>query len=501
VKAFNRLKIGSKLGIAFLIVAVDIAMVALVGLGGMRAINKSVTALYQDRTVAIESLALASTAFFQLDEDASRLVLNPAQREHLQIDVTAWMSTVEQQMTLYRATNLVPDEQEELARFEPAWAAHRAAMQAILGAVRSGDTASARALLDQGTTHDNAASATRSLQRLIQINDRVARAMINRAEATFWLSAVLMLVMGVTGLLLALALRTLLTRALVGPLEAAAAAATRIADGDLNQRLDVASDDEMGKMTAAFMHMVAYLRETAAVAERIAQGDLQAGVAPRSERDLLGNAFAHMTHYLREMAEQANCIAQGDLSVAVTPRSPDDRLGQAFAQMLAYLRRMADVAERIAQGDLATTVTPQSGADVLGHASLRMTAYLQEMALVAQGIARGELRTQVTTRSQADLLGGSFLSMMTYLNHMSTVAEQIAQGNLNAPLRPKSRDDDLGQALVRVTDYLRRMAAAAERLADGDYRSPILPASRTDTLGAALLRLQAGLRPGQIGRR
>jgi nitrogen fixation/metabolism regulation signal transduction histidine kinase len=493
VKAFNRLKISSKLGVAFLIVAIDITIVALVGLGGMRAINRSVTAIYTDRTAAIESLGLASTAFFQLDEDANRLIMYPEQRDQLQLDVMAWMSTVEQQLALYRATYLVPDEQEELTRFEPAWAAHRAAVLAVLEAVRSGDTAAARTLLAQGTTHDSAASATTSLQRLIEINDRVAREMINRAEATFWLAAWLMLVVGVTGLLLALALRALLTRALVGPLAATAAAAARIADGDLDQHLKITSDDEMGTMTGAFMRMVAYLREMAEVAERIAQGDLQATVVPRSERDVLGNAFSHMTHYLREMAEQANCIAQGDLSIAVRPRSSGDLLGNAFMEMLAYLRRMADVAERIAQGDLATNVTPQSGADVLGHASLRMTAYLQEMALVAQGIARGELRTQVAIRSQADLLGNSFLGMMTYLNHMATVAEQIAQGNLNTRLRPKSRDDDLGQALVRVTDYVRRMATAAERLADGDRRSPIMPASRTDALGAALVRLQAGL--------
>jgi methyl-accepting chemotaxis protein len=52
-------------------------------------------------------------------------------------------------------------------------------------------------------------------------------------------------------------------------------------------------------MAAAFGRMIVYLRRSATIAERIAEGDLTVEVKPVSERDALGNAFAGMSARLR----------------------------------------------------------------------------------------------------------------------------------------------------------------------------------------------------------
>src|SRR5205823_4826109 len=59
--------------------------------------------------------------------------------------------------------------------------------------------------------------------------------------------------------------------------------------------------DELGKTAAAFQRMLAYLKEMAAAAERLAGGDLTVEIEPKSERDALGSAFAHMARSLRSM--------------------------------------------------------------------------------------------------------------------------------------------------------------------------------------------------------
>ena len=77
--------------------------------------------------------------------------------------------------------------------------------------------------------------------------------------------------------------------------------ADAIAEGDLEQDLDVRSRDEIGALAQAFERMVAYLREAADAAGRIASGDLSVEHAPRSERDVFGTAFTSMAGQLRAL--------------------------------------------------------------------------------------------------------------------------------------------------------------------------------------------------------
>ena len=100
--------------------------------------------------------------------------------------------------------------------------------------------------------------------------------------------------------------------------------ADAIAEGDLEQDLGVRSRDEIGALAQAFERMVAYLREAADAAGRIARGDLTVQPTPRSERDVFGTAFATMAGQLRALV--------GRLSGSAT------RLGVASQQMAADLR-------------------------------------------------------------------------------------------------------------------------------------------------------------------
>ena len=109
--------------------------------------------------------------------------------------------------------------------------------------------------------------------------------------------------------------------------------AEAVAIGDLNQKIDVASDDEVGDLVKSLNTMTANLNATAKVAETIAAGDLGVDAKRLSDKDVLGIAFERMTESLRATAKVAETISTGDLSVEVKPRSDRDTLGVAFARM------------------------------------------------------------------------------------------------------------------------------------------------------------------------
>ena len=193
-------------------------------------------------------------------------------------------------------------------------------------------------------------------------------------------------------------------------------AARGIARGDVNQHVAVTSKDELGETAAAVQMMIDYLKGMAAAAGRIAGGDLSVSVQPASSEDALGNAFVGMADYLKGMAGAAGRIAGGDLSVSVQPVSSADALGNAFVGMADYLKGIAGAAGRIADGDLTVSVQPVSSEDALGNAfasmaeSLRtvigqvtvtaetLSASSHEMSLTCEqaGLAVGEISVAVT---------------------------------------------------------------------------------------------------------
>ncbi|MBM4424125.1 MAG: HAMP domain-containing protein, partial [Chloroflexi bacterium] len=176
-------------------------------------------------------------------------------------------------------------------------------------------------------------------------------------------------------------------------LEQVKRAAAGIAEGDLNQTLEVNSQDEIGQLADAFRRMTAYLQNMAGVADKIAGGDLTGNVTLKSERDVLGNAFAQMTAYLQNVAGVADKIAGGDLTGNVTLKSERDVLGNAFAQMIANLRRAVGEVSQNASGVQSASGQLASAAAQAGQGTSQIATTIQQVARGTSQQTEGVIRT------------------------------------------------------------------------------------------------------------
>ena len=93
---------------------------------------------------------------------------------------------------------------------------------------------------------------------------------------------------------LAVLFAILLSRNISRAVRQIAVAAQGIAEGDLDQNVEVEGRDELHEMAEAFQRMIAYMQQMADIATSLADGDLAVNVVPNSERDVLGNAFSRM---------------------------------------------------------------------------------------------------------------------------------------------------------------------------------------------------------------
>jgi methyl-accepting chemotaxis protein len=130
---------------------------------------------------------------------------------------------------------------------------------------------------------------------------------------------------GVVGSLFAMALGVFIafrtSHSITAPLEHLINVAREVGDkGDLNQEVDIETQDEIGTLAQTFRNMVVYFKEMATVSEAIAGGDLSVEVSPRSSRDTLASAFSQMTNGLRTLVrsvrDAAAQVAAGSNQVA-----------------------------------------------------------------------------------------------------------------------------------------------------------------------------------------
>lgn len=118
-----------------------------------------------------------------------------------------------------------------------------------------------------------------------------AGADLGKIDRAVWTRAVWLLLFLLVSLAAALILGQVTARHVVAPVQALHAALDRVAAGDLDQRLELARSDELGRFAQSFTAMVAGLRERQALAgllsaEAVAaietSHDLAVGLAPRS---------------------------------------------------------------------------------------------------------------------------------------------------------------------------------------------------------------------------
>jgi len=170
-----------------------------------------------------------------------------------------------------------------------------------------------------------------------------------------------------------------------------------------------------------------------------------------------------VTQPLRGLTAAAERIALGDLDVQVPPRSTEDEiavLSRAFGRMVQSLQAMGSTASLIAAGDLRSAVQSQSSSDVLGASFARMSGDLrsQVSALIdAAGVLATVANEIVASTSQ---LTSTASESATAMSETTTTAEELRQTAQLASQKARQVSDD-AHRMVQVSQGGRKSAAEA----------------------------------------
>ena len=156
--------------------------------------------------------------------------------------------------------------------------------------------------------------------KLEQLEKDQAKQRLAQSEQRTRKTLVIFLLVGVAAIFVSTAMTLAMNKAIANPLTEIAAIAEKIATGELD--VNVPADgrgDEVGILTRTFRRMVENIKGHADTTRRIAAGDLSGSVTPQSERDVMGNALAVMGRSLRditrEIIEGVNVLASSSSEI------------------------------------------------------------------------------------------------------------------------------------------------------------------------------------------
>jgi methyl-accepting chemotaxis protein len=447
MKAFNNLKIGIKLTVSFLLIALIAGIIGAVGIVNIRNISAAGTHLYENMTVPMSEISEISANFQRIRVNLRDMVIDkdPTKISEYEKAIIDLLAANDKLSTQFESKILSDRMRTAFENFKTSRANFHTQMQKIIDLAKAEQDAEAIAVLrGDGLTTADAEMA--DIQQIIdyKLEDAKTTSDTNTANANS--ATLIMLATIVVGLVFAIALGLILSRSLSTAAKLLVKIAEQIAQTDLPAMADATAAIAAGDLTKS----VVVQTQTLTYDSKDEMGDLaRAFNAMITRLQGVGINFSEMTANLREQIGRVATNAEG-LSIAS---------GQ--------LAMAADQASQ-ATSEISTTIQQVAAGTAQQSASVNRTATsVEQMSRAIDGVAKGAQDQNRAVTRAADLTN----RISTAIEQVSSNAEASAKGAEQAAQDARSGAQTVSATIRGMETIQAKVALSAQKVQEMGTRS------------------------------
>lgn len=434
-------KVGTKL------IAGTIVLLALTGAIGWAGLDLAVGANEDTESIydeEVRGLVELSHAVAIANEIRRRGLLHVLQndmgeKDRLEAEIAGFAAEFDSAMAaLERLWANQPEKLDLLTELDARWAEYGEQRAETLALSSAGEFARARAATT-GPTSRAFLAVDSLLIELTEINETAAARRLTETQRSF--SAGRNVVLGTIAgaIIVGLAIGILLARSIARNVNKVARAAQGLATGDLSQRADVRSGDEIEQMADAFNSMAERLQQMvedereAKEALEAAVGEYSSFAAKVAQGDLTVALSANGNGELAKLTEDLNRMVAGLAELSGQVRSGTHSIGAAATQILAA------VSEHTASANEQSAAINQTSATV---EQIRVAA--EQVSAKARDVADQAEQSVEASTAGAQAVEAIAEGMQDIRGRVSTIAQDI--------LELSERTQQIGEITDTVND-------------------------------------------------
>lgn len=202
-------------------------------------------------------------------------------------------------------------------------------------------------LIKSSETRPLFSKVEKDLEKVVQINKDIANNIKTSAFQLVKTQSWILFGFTVGGILLAVFIAFFIASLISDPIRKINSAASKISEGDLNVRIDISSQDEIGSLAESFRNLIATNKDIVEKAKMVANGDLTITLQKRSENDELLSALSQMILKLNEVVGQIMESAQNVASASAQFSSTTVQIAQGANEQASSAEEVSSSVEEM----------------------------------------------------------------------------------------------------------------------------------------------------------
>ncbi len=492
MNALNNIKIGVKLIVSFIFLAIISGVVGAVGIVNIRTIDDNDTKLYQNMTIPIEQLGQI-TDHFQKMRVAMRdmlLATNAQDMEKFISDIETERGEIERISAEFEALILSDVMRQAYNDFVSARNAYRPFQLRIVELARAGQRDEAIALM-RGDALQAANAEEESIAKMLVMKIEDAKETSDNNTVTANGAVNTMGAMIAVAVLISMVFGVVLSNSITGPLSRGVMMMQELSQGHLGDRLNMDRKDEIGILARAMDQFADDLQKrVVANIKKIAVGDLNVQIIAKDDRDEISPALMGTVQSISGLVVEMNSMSAqqdaGDLDAKmdVSHYSGSYRImaqgvnDMVFGHITVKRKAMACVAE-FGRGNFDAPLERFPGKKVFINDTIEeVRENLKSVSAETRMLSKAGVEGRLSTRANVSKFKGDWATLVQGMNDTldavigplnvaATYVDRISRGDIPARITDNYNGDfnTIKNNLNQAIDAVNLLVADAGMLA------------------------------------